>query len=79
LLKLRRLAGRTVVALMWQRLCRGGAHRNLLSDALLARPVRVMHIISKTDTITHQLNEAAHVDGYKVSYPLFINRRLREH
>jgi len=31
----------------------------------------VLHIISKTDTITHQLNETAHVDGYKVSYPLF--------
>jgi len=32
----------------------------------------VLHIISKTDTITHQLNELAHVDGFKVSYPLYM-------
>ena len=46
-------------------------HRVLISDALVARQVRVLHIISKTDTITHQLNELAQVDGGKVTYPLY--------
>jgi len=46
-------------------------HRILISDGLVARHVKVLHIISKTDTITHQLNEMAKVDGGKVTYPLY--------
>ena len=71
LLKLVALARENCLALMCAEALPWRCHRNLLSDALVARHIKVLHIISKTDTITHQLNEAAHVDGYKVSYPLF--------
>jgi uncharacterized protein (DUF488 family) len=46
-------------------------HRNLLSDALVARGIKVLHIISKDSAVTHQLNELAHVEGTKVTYPLY--------
>jgi len=46
-------------------------HRILISDTLVARNVRVLHIISKDSTITHRLNETAHVEGKKVTYPLY--------
>ena len=71
LLKLVALTRENCVALMCAEALPWRCHRNLLSDALVAIHIRVLHIISKTDTITHQLNEAAHVEGYKVSYPLF--------
>jgi uncharacterized protein (DUF488 family) len=47
-------------------------HRILIADALIARRVRVLHIISKTGTITHELSETAHVEGTKVIYPLYV-------
>ena len=71
LLKLVALARENSVALMCAEALPWGCHRNLLSDTLVARHVRVLHIISKTDTITHQLNELAHVEGYRVTYPLY--------
>lgn len=61
-----RLAVMCAEALPWK------CHRILISDALVARHVKVLHIISKNDTITHELNELAQVDGFKVSYPLYV-------
>ena len=46
-------------------------HRSLLSDALVVRHVKVEHIISKGSTINHQLNELAHIEGTKITYPLY--------
>ena len=71
LLKIMALARENRVALMCAEALPWKCHRILISDALIARHVRVLHIISKTDTITHQLNELARVDGGKVSYPLY--------
>jgi uncharacterized protein (DUF488 family) len=75
LLKLVALARDNCVAIMCAEALPWGCHRNLLSDALVARRVRVLHIISKTDTITHQLNELAHVGGYRVTYPLYSKEK----
>jgi uncharacterized protein (DUF488 family) len=72
LLKLVALAQENCVAVMCAEALPWGCHRNLLSDALVVRQVRVLHIISKTDTIKHQLNELAHKEGYRVTYPLYI-------
>ena len=44
---------------------------NLIADALVVRNVRVQHIISKGNLIMHQLTEFAHVDGTKITYPLY--------
>ena len=71
LLKLMALARENCVAVMCAEALPWRCHRSLLSDALVARHVQVLHIISKTDTINHQLNELAHVEGYSVTYPLY--------
>jgi len=71
LLKIVALARENRVALMCAEALPWKCHRSLISDALVARHIRVLHIISKTDTITHQLSEAAHVEGGKVTYPLY--------
>ncbi|MGE5187811.1 MAG: DUF488 family protein [Betaproteobacteria bacterium] len=74
LLKLVALVRENCVAVMCAEALPWRCHRNLLSDALVARHIRVLHIISKTDTIIHKLNEMAHLDGYKVTYPLYNKR-----
>jgi uncharacterized protein (DUF488 family) len=71
LLKIMTLERENCAVLMCAEALPWKCHRNLLSDALVARHVRVLHIISKTSTITHQLSETAHVDGVKVTYPLY--------
>lgn len=71
LLKVLALARENRLALMCAEALPWKCHRMLISDALVARNVKVLHIISKTDTITHQLYELAQVDGFKVSYPLY--------
>ncbi len=71
LLKIVALARESCVALMCAEALPWRCHRNLISDALVARHVRVLHIISKKDTIPHELSETAHVEGTKVTYPLY--------
>jgi uncharacterized protein (DUF488 family) len=71
LLKIMALARENRVALMCAEALPWKCHRSLICDALVARHVRVLHIISKDSTITHELHELAHVDGVKVSYPLY--------
>jgi uncharacterized protein (DUF488 family) len=44
-------------------------HRGLLSDALLARSVRVVHILSPGKTQDHNLTSFAKLHGGRVTYP----------
>ena len=71
LLKIVALARENRLALMCAEALPWRCHRNLLSDALVARHVKVEHIISKDSVINHKLNELAHIEGTKISYPLF--------
>jgi uncharacterized protein (DUF488 family) len=71
LLKIIALARENRLALMCAEALPWRCHRNLISDALVARHVKVEHIISATSLINHQLNEMAHVEGTKITYPLF--------
>jgi uncharacterized protein (DUF488 family) len=71
LLKIIALARENRLVLMCAEALPWKCHRNLLSDALVVRHIKVEHIISKTDTINHQLNELAHVEGTKITYPLY--------
>lgn len=71
LLKLIALARENCLAVMCAEALPWRCHRNLISDALVVRRIRVEHIISKSSTISHQLNELAHVEGTKITYPLF--------
>lgn len=71
LLKIVALARENRLALMCAEALPWRCHRSLISDALVVRHVKVEHIISATSLINHQLNEMAHVEGTKITYPLF--------
>jgi uncharacterized protein (DUF488 family) len=71
LLKLIALARENHLAIMCAEALPWRCHRSLISDALVVRHVKVEHIISINSTINHELSELAHVEGTKVTYPLF--------
>ncbi|MCW4004216.1 MAG: DUF488 domain-containing protein [Candidatus Bathyarchaeota archaeon] len=71
LLKIIALARENRLALMCAEALPWRCHRNLISDALVVRHVKVEHIIGKDSTINHELNEMAHVEGTKITYPLY--------
>ena len=70
-LKIIALSKENQVALMCAEALPWKCHRNLISDALVARHIKVLHIISREGVIRHVLNEMADVDGNKVTYPLY--------
>lgn len=72
ILKITALARENRLALMCAEALPWRCHRSLISDALIVRHVKVLHIISATSTITHELTEFAKVKGTKITYPLFI-------
>ena len=71
LLKLIALARENCLAIMCAEALPWRCHRSLISDALVVRHVKVEHIISANGIINHQLSELAHVEGTKITYPLF--------
>ena len=71
LLKIVALARENRLALMCAEALPWRCHRNLLSDALVIRHIKVEHIISKDSVINHVVNELAQVEGTKITYPLF--------
>jgi uncharacterized protein (DUF488 family) len=71
LLRIIALARENRLALMCAEALPWRCHRNLISDALVVRHVKVEHVISKDSIINHELNEIAHVEGTKITYPLF--------
>jgi uncharacterized protein (DUF488 family) len=71
LLKILALAREKCLALMCAEALPWRCHRSLISDGLVIRHVKVLHIISKDSTITHELTEFAHVEGTQITYPLF--------
>jgi uncharacterized protein (DUF488 family) len=71
LLKIVVLARENRLALMCAEALPWRCHRNLISDALVVRHIKVEHIISKDSVISHELNSLAQVEGTKITYPLF--------
>ncbi len=71
LLKIIALARENCLALMCAEALPWRCHRSLISDALVVRHVKVLHIISKDSTITHELTEFANAEGNQITYPLF--------
>ncbi|MFP3909740.1 MAG: DUF488 family protein [Halobacteriota archaeon] len=43
-------------------------HRNLISDALMVRGMKVKHILSAADARDHKLTSFAHVEGTTITY-----------
>jgi len=72
LLKIVALARENRLALMCAEALPWRCHRNLISDALVVRHLKVEHIIGKDSVINHEINSLAQVEGTKITYPLFI-------
>ena len=49
-------------------------HRNLISDALVIRGWRVLHILSAKRIDRHTLTSFAHVSGHKLLYPAELHQ-----
>lgn len=67
--ELRVLAEEAPVALMCAEALRWRCHRSLVSDALYARGVQVLHILSRTRVEPHRLTSFAELHGRQVLYP----------
>ncbi|MCW4009487.1 MAG: DUF488 domain-containing protein [Candidatus Bathyarchaeota archaeon] len=77
LLRLMALIGENCLAIMCAEAVPWRCHRILLSDALVARHVTVKHILTENSGITHELTPSAHVEGTKVTYPLFAKEKTQ--
>jgi uncharacterized protein (DUF488 family) len=75
LLGLVALARENCVAIMCAEAVPWRCHRNLLADALAARKICVRHILTETSVLDHELTSFAHVEGTKVTYPLYDKER----
>ncbi len=75
LLKLLVLAKENCVAIMCAEAVPWRCHRSLISDALVARHIKVRHILNVQNYTNHELNPIAHIEGTKVTYPLFTKEK----
>jgi len=64
-----RLAQDRTVAIMCAEALPWRCHRSLVADALLAREVKVEHIMTLKKTREHSLTKWAKVDGRQITYP----------
>ncbi|MDR0797150.1 MAG: DUF488 domain-containing protein [Nitrososphaerota archaeon] len=78
LLKIIVLAKTNCLAIMCTEALPWRCHRSLISDMLAVRHIKVFHIINKNDTVAHELHALAHVEGTKVSYPLFSTQKTTQ-
>jgi uncharacterized protein (DUF488 family) len=79
LLNLIALARENTVAIMCAEAVPWRCHRSLISDALVVRQVKVKHILTKDNIIRHRLSEWAHVEGTKITYPLYTKETPQRH
>ena len=67
--RLVRLAGRAHTAIMCAEAVPWKCHRSLLADSLVARGVRVEHILALGKTEEHHLTTFASIEGSQLTYP----------
>lgn len=75
LLKLVALAKENNIAIMCAEAVPWRCHRSLISDALVARHINVCHILNVQNYTNHELTATAHIDGTRVTYPLFTKEK----
>jgi uncharacterized protein (DUF488 family) len=75
LLKLVALIQENCLAVMCAEAVPWRCHRSLLSDAFVARHIKVKHILTETSTTNHELTPFANMDGTRVTYPLFVKEK----
>jgi uncharacterized protein (DUF488 family) len=64
-----RLAQDRTVAIMCAEALPWRCHRSLIADALLAREIKVEHIMTLKKLTEHSMTKWAKVDGKKITYP----------
>jgi len=89
LMQLIDIAGKQRTVIMCAEAVPWRCHRSLIGDALLARGIKVMDIMSKTSAKAHTMTPWAHVMGTTITYPIlasaepahepYPNRRKAEH
>jgi len=62
-------AGKQPTAVMCAEAVPWRCHRSLIADALLAREITVMDIMSKTSAKAHTTTSWAHIRGTTITYP----------
>jgi uncharacterized protein (DUF488 family) len=62
------------IALMCAEAVPWRCHRSLIADALMARGIRVEHILSETHCQAHHLTPFAKISGMRVTYPPPLSR-----
>lgn len=67
--RLEKLARKETTAIMCAEAVPWRCHRSLVGDALVARGVNVLHVMSASKAIEHQITRFAHVEGTEVTYP----------
>jgi uncharacterized protein (DUF488 family) len=72
-------AKENTVAIMCAEALPWRCHRSLISDALVARNIKVEHILTKDNAFKHRLSEWAHVEGTKITYPLYTKETPQKH
>jgi uncharacterized protein (DUF488 family) len=77
LLKLLAFARENRLVLMCAEAMPWRCHRSLIADALTVRDVKVEHILTSESHIKHELSPSAHVEGTKITYPLFAKEKLQ--
>jgi uncharacterized protein (DUF488 family) len=75
LLNLLVLAKENCTAIMCAEAVPWRCHRSLISDSLVARHIKVYHILNQQNFTTHELNPIAKIEGTKVTYPLFTKEK----
>lgn len=63
------LANKRTIAIMCAEAVPWRCHRSLVGDALLARGIQVVDILSQTSAKPHKITPWAKVDGISVTYP----------
>lgn len=64
-----KLCNKEIVVIMCAEAVPWRCHRSLISDAVLIRGFKVIHIVSLTNSKIHSLTPWARVDGTNITYP----------
>jgi uncharacterized protein (DUF488 family) len=77
LLKLIALSRENYLAIMCAEAIPWRCHRSLLADALSVRNIKVKHILNENNSVNHELNPLAQVEGTKITYTLFLKQKTQ--
>ncbi len=75
LLKLVALSRESQMCIMCAEAVPWRCHRILIADALMARTIKVKHLLTESSQTNHELTPFAHVEGTQVTYPLFVQEK----